>query len=89
MVEFGGTTSEVAKHIRALYEENGKKLTARILLDAATPDTHPLHVLFEWDDTLLPEIIAWSRHDGSFVLAKSPSRIRWGISDPFVSSSRW
>lgn len=51
MVEFGGTTTEVAKHIRALYDEHGGKLTARILLEAATPDTHPLHVLFEWDDT--------------------------------------
>jgi len=52
VTEFGGTSTEVAKHIRALYDEHDGQLTAELLLTAATPDTHPLHAHFEWDDTV-------------------------------------
>jgi hypothetical protein len=52
VVEFGGTTTEVSKHVRALYDEHDGQLTAEILLVAATPDSHPLHAHFEWDDSV-------------------------------------
>lgn len=45
-------SSEINKHIRALYDEHHGALTAKIVLEAATPETHPLHSHFEWDDTI-------------------------------------
>lgn len=46
------SSSEINKHIRALYDEHHGALTAKILLEAATPESHPLHSHFEWDDTI-------------------------------------
>ncbi len=53
MATFGvSDSSEVNKHIRALYDEHHGALTAKILLEAATPESHPLHAHFEWDDSI-------------------------------------
>src|SRR3990167_767507 len=43
--------------LRTLYEKNGKRLTADLVVRDARNPTSPLHVCFEWDDGLAAE--AW------------------------------
>lgn len=44
----------VDKALDALYQKKGK-LTAAIVLEAATPESHPLHRFFEWNDSKAAE----------------------------------
>lgn len=53
MVVFGGTSgvsTEIAKHLRAIYEEHGDQITAPIVVQVAAEPTHALHSHFEWDN---------------------------------------
>ena len=42
-------TDVVDHELQALYEAH-HRLTARMVVDAAEPESHPLHAHFEWDD---------------------------------------
>lgn len=44
------------ERLAALHEQNGHRLTPRIVLDDARPEESPLHPCFEWDDTRAAEL---------------------------------
>lgn len=43
---------EVARELTKIAEGHGGHATAEQIVEASTPETHPLHSQFEWDDTL-------------------------------------
>lgn len=51
-----GDPQAVGEALDALQEENGQRVTARIVVDAARPDESPLHPCFEWDDVRAAEL---------------------------------
>jgi hypothetical protein len=46
--------SDLREHLQAVYDRHGR-LTASLVLEAATPEASPLHDLFEWDDSAAAE----------------------------------
>lgn len=46
----------VGAALESLQQENGGRLTARVVVDAARPIEAPLHPIFEWDDLRAAEL---------------------------------
>lgn len=44
-------TTGLRSQLQALYEANGE-LSPALVVDSATPEDHPLHVYFEWDNAV-------------------------------------
>lgn len=51
-----GDPQAVGEALEALQQDNGQRITARIVVDAARPDDSPLHPCFEWDDVRAAEL---------------------------------
>lgn len=51
-----GDPQKVGETLDALQRENGRRLTPRIVVDAARPAESPLHESFEWDDARAAEL---------------------------------
>lgn len=58
--EIIGGDSEALKELERLTDINNGDLTPDIVLDAARPETSPLHKHFEWDDSVAAE--AWRKN---------------------------
>jgi hypothetical protein len=43
-------SEEIAAQLLEIQAANDGLLTARVIVEAATPEEHPLHGFFEWDD---------------------------------------
>lgn len=48
--------SVVGEALETLQQENGGRITARVVVDAARPIESPLHSCFEWDDVRAAEL---------------------------------
>ena len=66
--EIIGGDSEALKELERLTDINNGDLTPDIVLEAARPETSPLHKHFEWDDSVAAE--AW-RKDQARTLIQS------------------
>lgn len=66
--EIIGGDSEALKELERLTDINNGDLTPDIVLDAARPESSPLHKHFEWDDSVAAE--AW-RKDQARTLIQS------------------
>lgn len=49
-IRYRGAPQPVIGEVLRLRDENGGTLTERLLVDAASDPTSPLHALFEWDN---------------------------------------
>lgn len=57
----------VGDNLEQLQEDNGGRLTARVVVDAARPIEAPLHPAFEWDDLKAAEL--HREHQARHILA--------------------